>query len=88
MQQVYQFITDFFPLFDSELYRKMQSMCALLTKTAQWTRGGETAASSAVSRNVLQWEWSKKVIQCQTLLKPSVTVMYDGEKPGLVMTVL
>lgn len=41
-----------FSLFDSELYRKMQSMSALLIKTVPWTRGGETAASSAVSRNV------------------------------------
>lgn len=58
-----------FSFFDSELYRKMQSMSASPIKTVQWTRGGETVASSAVSRNVLQWEWSKKVMQSQTLLQ-------------------
>lgn len=60
-------------LFYSGLYRKMQSMCALPIKTVQWTRGGETAASSAVSKNVWQWGWSKKVMQCQSVLTPSVT---------------
>lgn len=62
-----------FFLFDSELYRKTQSTCAWPIKTVRWTRGGGTAASSAVSRNVSQWEWSKKVMQCQALLKLSVT---------------
>lgn len=85
----------FSPLFDSELYRKMQSMCASQIKTVQWTRGGETAASSAVSRNVLQWEWSKKVMQCQNLLKLSVTNVWRWQtgvcndslvKPKLGMT--
>lgn len=73
----------------------MQSMCASPIKTVQWTRGGETAASSAVSRNVLQWEWSKKVMQCQTLLNLSVTDVWRREtgvcndslvKPKLGMT--
>ncbi len=57
----------FFLLFNSELFRKMQSMRVLPIKTVQWTRGGETAASSAVSKNVSQWEWSKKVMQFQAL---------------------
>ncbi len=91
----YKPVVIFFSLFDSELYRKTQSMCASPIKTVQWTRGGETAASSAVSRNVSQWEWSKKVMQCQTLLKLSETDVWWQEtgvckdslvKPKLGMT--
>lgn len=82
MQQSKPTIMVFFPCFCSELYRKMQSMCALLVKTVRWTRGGGTAASSAVSRSASQWEWSKKVIQRQTLLKASVTDVW-AETGGL-----
>lgn len=54
-------------VFDSERSRKMQSMCALPTKTVQWTRGGGTVASSVAFRSVWQWEWSKKVRPYQVL---------------------
>lgn len=58
-----------FSIFDSELFRKMQSTCALPIKTVQWTRGGEIDANSAVSRNVSLWEWSKKVKPTEAFFK-------------------
>lgn len=71
MQQYLYSIIKYSLLSNSELYRKMQNTCALQIKTARWTRGGGTGASSAVSRNVSSWEWSKKVRLCQTPLNPS-----------------
>ncbi|PNI33090.1 NR4A1 isoform 16, partial [Pan troglodytes] len=37
--------------------RKTPSTSAWLTRTALWTRGGETAASSAASRSAWRWAW-------------------------------
>lgn len=80
---------------DSEQYRKMLNTYALPTKTVQWTRGGETAASSAVFRNVWQWAWLKKVRLYHGPLKLSVTYARSCEvevsndslvKPMLRMT--